>query len=368
MMVDYPQKKCCLLITALSAVLTLWGLLAIYRLTALTGDAADLLLRQSLWAVTAWCIFWKLSQLQFTVIVRACYLLVPVGALAMLLLPLFGLSINGMHGWYALGALTIQPSELLKPFYIVFLIQLLQNQHRPEWQQITLAGSVILLFILLLLLQPDLGTMLVYAAGGAGALYFNRVRLRWLLLSLGGSAALGVIAIARHGYMLDRVLNFWQPQLDPAGGSWHLRQFAIAVARGEFTGVKSQMAVWSNSFLPLAHNDSIFAACSEMLGFCGSLVLLLLLGGLFYNCFRLAQLQTDPMRRAVIDALSCMLLLQTLLHILVNLGLLPPTGVTLPLISYGGSSLTGTMILLAIIITAGEQHNSDCPPAEKIKR
>ena len=114
------------------------------------------------------------------------------------------------------------------------------------------------------------------------------------------------------------------------------------------------MAVWSNSFLPLSHNDSVFAGMCEMLGFCGSLVLLMLYAAWFYNMYSLSCWRHDPQRRMIIDSIACMLMIQTFLHIFVNLGLLPPTGITLILVSYGGSSAAGTMIMLAIIMIAGK--------------
>ena len=220
-------------------------------------------------------------------------------------------------------------------------------------QRFTAALMLIGGFAVLLMLQPDFGTMAVYLAGGAGALYFCRVKSRYLLLTAAVAVFICVVVIMMHDYMLERIINFINPALDPTGGSWHGRQFCIAVARGEWFGVKNEMAVWSNSFLPLAHNDSIFAGMCEMLGFCGSLLLLLLYAAWFWQMFALSSWRRDTVRCNLIDSMACMLLMQTLLHILVNLHLLPPTGVTLPLVSYGGSSLVGTMIMLALINAAG---------------
>lgn len=344
-----------LLITILAAAISVWGMLAVYRTLALTGNWEHFLWKQSLWMLAAWIIFFGLKNLRFDQLMRWAFIALGIGASAMLLLPLYGIKINGMCGWYALGPLTIQPSEILKGFYILALVKLLNLPQLKPFARVTAALAVIGGFMFLLLIQPDFGTMTVYAAGGIGALYFCRVKLKYLLTTALAAIPAVVSAIILHPYMRNRLINFFDPSLDPGGGSWHLQQFCTAVARGEWFGVKSNMAVWSNSFLPLSHNDSIFAGLCEMLGFFGALVLLMLYAAWFYQMYSLSYWRHDPVRRMVIDSTACMLMMQCFIHILVNLGLLPPTGITLPLVSYGGSSAVGTMIMLAIIIIAGKR-------------
>lgn len=347
-----------LLITVLAAAISVWGLLAVYRTLALNGSWEHFLWKQGLWMLAAWTIFFLLKQVKFETIMRYSPIVAALGAAALFLLPLFGMKVNGMSGWYAIGSLTIQPSEILKGFYIAALVRVMTLPQLSNLPRFTAAAAVIAGFMFLLLLQPDFGTMCVYAAGGIGALYFCRTKIKYLLISAAATIPAGVAAIMLHPYMRNRLINFFDPTLDPGGGSWHLRQFATAIARGEWFGVKGDMAVWSNSFLPLSHNDSIFAGMCEMLGFAGALVLLMLYAAWFYQMYALSFWRHEPVRRMVIDSMACMILMQTFLHILVNLGLLPPTGVTLPLVSYGGSSAAGTMIMLAIIISAGNSRTN----------
>ncbi len=347
-----------LMIAVLAAAISVWGLLAIYRTLALTASWEHYLWRQSLWMAAAWAIFFLMKQLKFEQIMRYSPMIAAAGAAALLFLPLYGMKVNGMNGWYTIGTLTVQPSEILKGFYIVALVKVMTLTNLPGLARFTAALTIVAGFIFLLLLQPDFGTMSVYAAGGIGALYFCRAKIKYLIFCAAAAIPTGVAAIMLHPYMRNRLINFFDPTLDPGGGSWHLRQFATAIARGEWFGVKGDMAVWSNSFLPLSHNDSIFAGMCEMLGFFGSLVLLLLYAAWFYQMYSLSYWRHDPLRRMVIDSMACMILMQTFLHILVNLGLLPPTGVTLPLVSYGGSSAVGTMIMLAIIISAGSSRTN----------
>ena len=353
------------LMMILAGAISLWGLLALYRALAVSGNWEHFLVRQSLWMFIAWTLFFAVSRMKFSTIMCCALPGAAVGALALFLLPLCGTRINGMCGWYMVGDISIQPSEIFKIFYILSIIKMLYLEDLPQSLRQAAACSIIVLFAVLTAIQPDFGTMSVYLAGGLGAFYFSRVKLKYLGYMLTAAALTAVLTIALNPYMISRIKHFLFPALDPAGGAWHLRQFAIATARGEWFGVKGDMAIWSNSFLPLAHNDSIFAAMCEILGFCGGLILLLLYAGFFHQAFSLSAWQRNNLRCSVIDSTAAMIFFQTALHIAVNLNLLPPTGVTLPLISYGGSSLVGTMLMLAVIISAGNRDDSRLPALDK---
>ncbi|MBE6402649.1 MAG: FtsW/RodA/SpoVE family cell cycle protein [Lentisphaeria bacterium] len=349
-----------LMIVILAAAISVWGLLAIYRTLALTGKWEHFLGRQSLWMLAAWIIFFLLKKSSFEKIMRIAPIVAAAGAVLLLFLPLCGMKVNGMSGWYALGPITIQPSEILKGFYIVVLVKIMTSEQLSQFFRFIISLAVIGTFMILLLIQPDFGTMSVYAVGGICTLYFCRAKIKYLAITALAAIPAALTAVMLYPYMLNRLINFFDPSLDPGGGSWHLRQFSTAIARGEWFGVKGDMAVWSNSFLPLSHNDSIFAGMCEMLGFTGSLILLMLYAAWFYQMYALSFWRHEPHRRMVIDSMACMLMMQTFLHIFVNLGLLPPTGITLILVSYGGSSAVGTMIMLAMIISAGtvdKQHS-----------
>ncbi len=344
-----------LLITVLAALISLWGLLAVYRTQALNQTWDFFLMRQCGWMLIAWSLFFLLRRLKFEIWLKAALPLAGIGALSLLLLPFFGLKVNGMNGWYQFGSVTIQPSEIVKAFYILALIKVLNMKNIPEYLRVFSAYGIIGCFLLLIIIQPDLGTVAVYAAGGIGALYFSRVKLRYIFAPVLAAVPAALVVIMSHGYMRRRILHFLDPGLDPTGGGWHLRQFATAVARGEWVGVKGDMAVWSNSFLPLSYNDSVFAGLCEMLGFVGGIVLLMFFLAWFWQMFMLGFWRRENVRRSFIDSASFMLLAQVLLHVGVNLGLLPTTGITLVLVSYGGSSCIGTMMMLGILLAAGRK-------------
>lgn len=345
------------LVVLLAVATMLWGLGAVYGTLAAAGNWEHFLTRQAVWALGAFAAAMIAWRVPFDFLLRFAGWLALAGFGLLLLLPWFGIRINGMLGWYEFHSVMIQPSELVKGVYLLLLVRLLSAPERTEWLRVVTALPVMAGFVGTILLQPDWGTALVFAAGGLGALYFCRIRWRYLW-GLAGLAALSMGGvILRHPYMLRRILSFFDSSFDPAGAGWHQRQFAIAIARGEWFGVKGEMAVWSAGFLPLSHNDSIFAGMSEMLGAFGAGLLVFLLAAWFWQFFRLGSFCSDPVRRSYIDAAAAMILFQALLHIYVNLGLLPPTGITLPLVSYGGSSMLGTMLMLGFALAAARKQS-----------
>ena len=343
-----------LLLLLLAVLIALWGLGAVYGTLAASGRWEHFLSRQALWAAVSFAVLSAVWRIPFRTLLRCAPAAGAVSLVLLLLLPWFGSRVNGMAGWYACFGITVQPSELVRGSFLLLLTLVLTR--RSEGERFLLGALVIAAHCFLILLQPDWGTAFVYALGGFGALYFGKVKKRFLALF----AAAGVLAMAaavwRHPYMLRRIASFLAPTLDPGGAAWHQHQFAIAAARGGWYGVKGEMAVWSTGFLPLSHNDSIYAAMTEMLGFLGAGLLLFLFAVWFRQWFRLAEACDDPARKLCIEASAAMVLMQALLHIFVNLALVPPTGITLPLVSYGGSSMLGTLLLLGISLSAAREE------------
>ena len=171
------------------------------------------------------------------------------------------------------------------------------------------------------------------------------------VLTAAAVAAVGFVLT--HPYAMRRLTGFLDPESDPLGSGWHVRQFELAVARGQIFGSKLGNALWSNAYLPLPYNDSAFATLMETLGLAGGTVVVLLFVFLVAVPARAALVRPlpDDARLFAMGAVA-LLALQTLVHISVNLCLLPPTGLTLPLISYGGSSFAGCGLLLGMMLSA----------------
>lgn len=258
---------------------------------------------------------------------------------------------RGAVRWINLGPLTMQPSEISRPFLYIFFANLVTGNLLSTKRFI---NSLILFFLpfFLILIQPSLGVAILTSVGFLGILLasdFNKKSLLLGFLSLLVILPLGWKILAP--YQKQRVLSFFDPGSDPLGGGYNSLQSIIAVGSGKMLGRGLGKGVQTQlSFLPERHTDFVFASISEELGFLGAFILA---SALFLLLFKLATYinsSQSPQARAFVSGLFLVLLVQTIVHIGMNLGLLPITGIPLPLISAGGSSLIATMIGLGVVL------------------
>lgn len=273
-----------------------------------------------------------------------------IGSIVLLLATLIiGKVIRGVIRWIPIGALTIQSAELVRPFLLLYFA----NQLTKERLTVNYLVRILILFLLpfgLILIQPSLGVAILFLAGFIGVLLSSGIKKSyfvWLVLF-----AIIFVPVSWQflkPYQKARVITFVDPFKDPLGKGYNAIQSTISVGSGKFfgrglgKGVQTQLA-----FLPERQTDFIFAAISEELGFIGAGMVL---SGLFLILWRLTvfmEKAINPAARAYLAGFFLMLFSQSLIHIGMNMGLLPITGVPLPLISAGGSSLLATMIGLGI--------------------
>ena len=305
------------------------------------------------------------NQLLFAIVGIVCFLFfssVHVGSLRnlhlviyisslLLLTSLFflGSEVRGARRWVTLAGVNIQFSEVVKPFLIVAFSSFLSlSGGRMSPRRFLLCCGLFLPIFFLLLAQPDLGSGLIYGIAFVAMLLAGGMNI-WYIA--GGILFLAVLSPflwqILADYQRDRIISFINPKHDPLGIGYNAIQSAIAVGsglllgRGLGRGVQSQL-----SFLPERHTDFIFATFSEEFGFMGSAIVLLLYFILFLRLLRVARDARDTFQSFVVIGIFALLLSQTFINIGMNIGLVPITGVTLPLLSYGGSSLISTMILL----------------------
>lgn len=272
----------------------------------------------------------------------------------MLLLPLiFGQVTRGAIRWIPLGPITIQPSEVVRPFLLLFFAIYLDAKTLNVLNSIK-AFLLLLLPVILILVQPSLGVALITVVGFLGILLAVQVNKKNFLT--GGIIfllALPLIWSLMAPYQKERLQSFINPYSDPQGAGYNSIQSMISVGSGKIfgrglgEGIQTQLA-----FLPERHTDFIFASTAEELGFVGALFLLV---GLFLILWRLTKIienAKSPPARAYVSGLFLALFAETVIHIGMNIGLLPITGVPLPLVSAGGSSFLATMIGLAIAVNA----------------
>lgn len=278
-----------------------------------------------------------------------------------LLLPFFFPEIRGAHRWISFFSLSIQPAELVKPFLLTFWCYFLKR-HSPILKTYLL--YLILAFIpsLIVFFQPDLGNSIVYLLVALGLLFISQASLYFFLTLL--FFLLGLLPIIwffLKDYQKLRLVSFLNPQLDTLGTGYNAIQAMIAIGSGQLfgrglgRGPQSQLR-----FLPENHTDFIFASLSEELGFFGANLLLFSYFVLLLSLFRLGLRSEHYFTRLFIFAVFFLLLLQITINIGMNLGMLPITGISLPLFSYGGSSLISSLMLLGIInaLTSQKKHKT----------
>lgn len=338
-------------------LLGVWGLLTIASSQS-ASPASSLIARQFCALAAGMAVMFVAARIPFGFYRRQVWLLGLLFFLPLLILPLAGVRVNGMCGWFRIGAFSFQPTEPAKGIFLLCVVLMLTSL-RSENLRFLGALAVAAIWLIPIFLQPDFGTSAIYLAGFAAACFLAGVRWRNLLIFGAGGAASAALFIWSHPYAWRRITGLFQPELDPFGSGWHIRQFEFAIARGRFFGEKLGHAVWSNAYLPLSYNDSAFATMAETLGFLGTLPVYFGFALLIASLVVLANrydLESDA--RLYILSAAALLGIQSLVHISVNLCLLPPTGLTLPLISYGGSSLIGCCLMLGIALSAARCSRS----------
>ncbi len=330
-------------------LLSFFGLLTILSSQSETDSPYYLVMRQLISFGAALFLMFLCSALPFSFFRKKALLLSGISLLAVLILPLLGTRINGMCGWFRYGSFSLQPTEIAKAFFLLGLVVLLKRFNK-ESLCFSAGLSYTLLWIAAIVIQPDFGTSFIYFAVFLSLIFVSGLRWRWLLGTIIPAAGAAVCFIYTHPYALKRLKAFLEP-----ASSWHLQQLELASARGGWFGSKIGHALWSNAYLPLPYNDSAYATLTETIGFTGALLVLLLFV-LLLAALSILALRRDLTQESRLFAAGAAIIIgvQTLLHIGVNLSLLPPTGLTLPLISYGGSSLTGCGILLGIVLSAAK--------------
>ena len=272
----------------------------------------------------------------------------------LILVMLVGQTALGAQRWIALGPISIQPSEFSKLIMIIALAAMLEKRGGKINTITDLApvAAYVGVPFLLVLKQPDLGTSLVFLAIFFGMVFVAGVRLRLLLGIFGaGLAAMPVLWHFLKDYQKMRIMVFMDPNVDPLGAGYHIIQSKIAIGsgmlfgKGLFGGTQSQL-----NFLPENHTDFIFSVVGEELGFVGCTVLLLLYLIVLWRGIRIAQNASDTFGRLLAVGITSMIAFHVLVNVGMTMGIMPVTGIPLPLMSYGVSSLTTNIMAIAILL------------------
>lgn len=316
-------------------------------------DAFYYLKRQGLWALFSLGVMFGAMRLDYYRLQRwaGLFLLTSLFLLALVLLA--GIASRGASRWLGLGGLTFQPSELVKLAMVIYLARSLSRRQEklalfgegllpPTVMVVAAAGMI--------LAQPDLGTAIVL--GGTAYLMFFAAGARSShLIGLGLVGVAGaLVAAVVEPYRLERLMGFLDPMADPKGTGFQTIQSLLALGSGRLFGVGLGMSRQKFLYVPERHTDFIFAILGEELGFLGALGVLLLFFVLIWRGMRTALFLPDDFGRLLASGLTSMIAFQALINLGVVTGALPVTGITLPFLSYGGSSLLVSMAAVGILL------------------
>ena len=272
--------------------------------------------------------------------------------------PSVGLSANGARRWLGVGSIVFQPSELAKIAFVVFVADLLSRPDRHmEDARSTLQPVLVLtgLMTVLLMLQPHLGTTLVIAGVALTMLYFAGARLSHLVVATVVGAAMTAMMVAYSPWRRDRMLGFLDPWEDPLGNGYQTLKSLHAMASGglDGMGLGAGRAKWG--FLPYAHTDFIFAVIGEELGMIGSLFVVILFVGLAAAGLGVALRAPDRFGMLLAVGITSWIILQAALNMGAVLAIFPVVGITLPLLSFGGTSLVATLAAMGVLLNVARQ-------------
>lgn len=336
-----------------AALLVLIGLVMLYSLDTT-------LFRQQLivfiFAGVVYFFFLSIDYSLFKYLAKYIY----IGMLIALITVFFiGVEVKGSVRWVELFGFRLQFSEVLKPFYIVFLAQYLSSNNSRSFIKFTIALLLLFPIFFLILKQPDLGNALVYAFITIFMLIFYGFPWRFFLI-LGGTGAVlfPILLQMLHGYQKERLMSFFGASKDFLGSSYNSIQALISIGSGGIFGKGLGEGTQSLlKFLPERHTDFIFAAISESLGFVGSAFIIIVYGVLLYQVYKTSRTTSDPFSYLVVIGIYFLILTHIAFNIGMNLAILPIVGITLPFISYGGSSLITNFISLALLSSIRFDNN-----------
>lgn len=285
----------------------------------------------------------------------------------LLLAVLFGESIRGVEAWFRIGSFSLQPAELAKLSLILLLAKFFSKRHIEIYQirHLALSAMYLLLPVGLVLVQPDLGSALVLGAIWVSVVIFSGMKFRHILFLVFSIAAIGALSWNfLEPYQQLRIASFLNPYNDPQGAGYQMLQSMIAVGSGKLWGKGLGYGSQSHlNFLPEAETDFIFAAFAEEWGFFGVVLLFAVFFILLWRIIMIGRYAADSFARLYALAFAALIFVQSFLHIGMNMGALPITGLTLPFVSYGGSSvimlLIGVGILQNIKINARRDIEED---------
>jgi len=363
MIIKNKLKKVDIFTLVITTCLVAIGTIAIYEAT--NGTKLDGLHVSNLELYGLFCIPMLLvALLDYKILTgKLSYLLYGIGIVLLLSVKWKGESINGAVRWLKLGSFQLQPSELAKLFTILLAAHLLTRRGGEKLRLVQDMIPLCVIFMIpvgFIMKQPDLGTALVFVGILLSMLWIGNIRARYMILflsivvfSVGGIlwlyyADYELLSKIVAPHQMSRLQTFLDPASDP-DKSWHVKNAMLAIGSGELDGTAGFYT--RNGYIPYVYSDSIFVAIGEKYGFAGSSVLLLLYFLLIYRLVKIVEDGKELAGAYLVTGIVGMLVFQIFVNIGMHVGLVPLTGISLPFISYGGSSLLTHMVAIGLVLS-----------------
>ncbi len=345
-------------------LLVLFGLAMVFSASAVMakerfGSPYNFVLRQAAWAVCGLISMVVLMHVDYRRFNKANVVFPAVAVTMLCLLAAFLMhDSHATHRWIRFSIFSFQPSEIAKPVLVLFLAWFLQDrmQQIDDWRNTLLPAALpSLLFIALILKEPDLGTALVCAVVTAMMLYLAGMEKKYFGFAMLAAAPVLYWMLFRVPWRRARMLAFLDPWKDPQGSGFHTIQSLIAVGTGGLRGLGYMEGRQKLFYLPEPHTDFIFANVAEELGLLGAVLIIGLFVALGYRGLRTAILSKDPFARFLAFGITATILIQAFFNVSVVLALVPTKGITLPFISYGGTSLFFTLASVGVLLNLSRE-------------
>lgn len=346
-------------ITSIVLIIVMIGLLMVYSASNIWAqykfnDSLFYIKRQALFAVIGIIGMFVVSKIDYH-IYQKHYKKILVGSIVLLILvliPGIGSVRGGSRSWFNLGVISLQPSELFKIAMIIYTAHFIsENYHKLK----KLKNNIRLLLVLglgfaLIMGQPDFGSAIVMACSIVIMLIVSPFPFKYFMM-LGGVGVVGIVLMVISApYRLERIVAYLNPFADPLGSGFQMIQSLYAIGPGGLMGVGFNNSIQKHFYLPEPQTDFIFAIFCEEFGLLGGATLIALYGYLIYYVLKISSHTKDLFGCFLMIGIISLVGVQTLINLGVVVGLFPVTGVTLPLMSYGGSSLTITLIAIGILL------------------
>lgn len=285
--------------------------------------------------------------------------------LIVVLIPGIGKEVNGSRRWISLGVLGFQPSELCKIFVMLYIAAYLvrrKEEVRNEWSGFMIPLGIMSLMVLLLLLEPDFGSVVVLMSAVIAVLFLAGVKLQQFIMLMIATVLVACIVVVSSAYRVKRLVAFTNPWADQFGSGYQLTQSLIAFGRGEWFGVGVGESIQKLFYLPEAHTDFLYSILAEEFGLFGSLTVIAAFSVLVYCGMEIGKLseQRGKLYGAYLSyGLSILIGVQAFINMGVCSGLLPTKGLTLPFMSYGGTSLAISVAMLGFLLRVNFEANNN---------